>query len=99
MKWMNVETLKPGFSGFRTIVFMSDKERLRTRLMLMIQELPLNKLHELGMFLRKITGRSKSKEKTLKMAGAWNDLDEDLFLDLTERLHERRLNDRQPIDL
>ena len=58
----------------------------------------MDKLHELGMFLKKITGQAKSKERTLKMTGAWKDLDEDLFLDLTERLHERRLNDRQPVD-
>jgi hypothetical protein len=91
--------LKPGVIGFRNLVTMRAEEKLRNRLISMIQELSMSKLTELGLVLKKITERcKKSKERTLKMAGVWNDLDEELFLDLTERLHERRLNDRQPVD-
>lgn len=91
--------LKPGVVGFRNLMNMKAEEKLRTRLISIIQELPVSKLRELGMFLKKIAGDTKtSKERTLKMAGAWKDIDKELFLDLTERLHERRLNDRQPMD-
>lgn len=54
----------------------------------------MDKLRKLSAFLSKLGRRTKSKESTWKMAGAWKDLDEDLFLDLTERLHDRRSNDR-----
>ena len=90
--------LKPEVIGFRNIVTMRAEEKLRDCLISMIQELPMSKLTELSMFLKRVTGRTKkSRERTLKMAGVWKDLDEELFLDLTERLHERRLNDR-PVD-
>src|SRR5689334_6853623 len=91
--------LKPGAIVFRNLMTMRGEEKLRNYLISMIQELPMNKLTELSLFLKKITGgNKKSREKTLNMAGVWNDLDEELFLDLTERLHVHRLNDRQPID-
>ena len=86
--------LKPGVSKFRNFLTMSTEEKLRTRLIAMIQELPVNKLAELSKFLKNVSNRptKKSRERTLKFAGAWKDLDEELFLDLTERLHERRAN-------
>jgi hypothetical protein len=89
---------KPGFlrllNSFRNFIMMSTKEKLTDRLISIIQELPLSKLIELSMFIKKFKSYKKSKESTLKMAGAWKDLDQDLFLDLTDRLHDRRANDR-----
>jgi hypothetical protein len=38
--------------------------------------------------------QTKSKEKTLKLAGTWKDLDDSFFNEMTEKLHEKRANDR-----
>ncbi|HMI64728.1 MAG TPA: hypothetical protein VK517_01745 [Cyclobacteriaceae bacterium] len=45
--------------------------------------------------LSKIENQFKSKDKTLKLAGTWKDLGDDILIDLTERLHEHRAKDRQ----
>jgi hypothetical protein len=44
--------------------------------------------------LSKIETQLKSKEKTLKVAGKCKDLDDSFFNEMTEKLHEKRANDR-----
>jgi hypothetical protein len=74
---------------------MNVKDTLRNNLMRKIERLPADKLTEIDNMLRKIESQFKSKEKTLQLAGAWKDLDDDLFIDLTEKLHDNRAKDRQ----
>ena len=45
--------------------------------------------------LSKIENQFKSEDKTLKLAGTWKDLGDDILIDLTEKLHEHRAKDRQ----
>lgn len=74
---------------------MDVKNRLRNTLVRKIQQLSTDKLTELNNLLNKIEIHIKSKDKTLKLAGTWKDLDDDIFIDLTDKLHDNRANDRQ----
>lgn len=74
---------------------MTTKNRLRNNLIRRIQQLSTDKLTEINNLLGKIENQFKSKDKTLKLAGSWKDLSEDLFVDLTKNLHDSRAKDRQ----
>ena len=74
---------------------MDVKNRLRNTLVRKIQQLSTDKLTEINNLLNKIEIHIKSKDKTLKLAGTWKDIDDDMFIDLTEKLHNNRANDRQ----
>lgn len=74
---------------------MNVKNRLRNRLIRKLQQLSTDKLTELDILLNRIQGQLTSKDSTLKLAGSWKDLDNDLFVELTETLHDQRSNDRQ----
>ncbi len=74
---------------------MNSKNRLRNSLIRKIQRLSADKLTEVNDILSKIEGQIKSKDRTLKLAGSWKDLDDHLFDDLTEKIHHNRANDRQ----
>ena len=73
---------------------MDVKNRLRNKIVKLLQRLSTDKLTEISNLLSKIEWQLQSKEKTLKLAGSWKDIDEDLFVELTEKLHERRGFDR-----
>ena len=74
---------------------MTIKNRLRNNLIRKIQQLSTDKLTEINNLLGKIENQFKSKEKTLKLAGSWKDLSEDIFNELTEKLHDNRAKDRK----
>ncbi len=74
---------------------MNVKNRLRNNLVRSIQNLSAAKLSELLAFLNKSGKSSSSKEQTLKLVGAWKDLNEEIFMNLTTNLHANRANDRQ----
>jgi hypothetical protein len=74
---------------------MNIKSRLRNTLVRKIQRLSTEKLTELSNLLGKIESQIQSKEKTLKLAGSWKNLDDDFFENLTKNLHETRSKDRQ----
>jgi hypothetical protein len=74
---------------------MDVKNKLRNNLIRKIQQLSTDKLTEISNLLSKIENQFKSKDKTLKLAGTWKDIDENLFIDLTEGLQTNRAKDRQ----
>ncbi|MGF1635881.1 MAG: hypothetical protein ACFCUU_02325 [Cyclobacteriaceae bacterium] len=74
---------------------MNVKNGLRISLVKKIQQLSDDKLVEANYLLGKIENQVKSKDKTLKLAGTWEDMDDDFFTEMTEKLHENRSNDRQ----
>ena len=74
---------------------MNVKNRLRNSLVRKLQQLSTDKLTEINNLLSKIESQLKSKEKTLKLSGIWKDLDDDFFIEMTERLHDNRENDRK----
>jgi hypothetical protein len=74
---------------------MNVKNRLRNNLVRKLQQLSADKLTEINNLLSKIESQIKSKDKTLKLAGTWKELDDSLFNEMTEKLHDNRANDRQ----
>jgi hypothetical protein len=60
---------------------MDVKNRLRNTLVRKIQQLSTDKLTEINNLLNKIEIHIKSKDKTLKLAGTWKDLDDDIFME------------------
>lgn len=74
---------------------MRSQSRLRNSLIRKIQRLSVRKLQELGDFLSGIESEMNSKNKTLKLAGSWKDMEDELLKDLTENLHTNRSKDRQ----
>ena len=80
---------------FVFLTTMDIKNKLRNNLIRKIQQLSADKLAEITDLLSKIENQFKSKDKTLKLAGTWKDLDKDVFNELTERLHDNRSKDRQ----
>ena len=82
---------------------MDSKDKLRNKLVQIIQQLPDDKLIQVNELLDEIEARANSKQcaascgETLQLAGSWKDIDEELFSDLTSNLHHNRNNDRQII--
>ncbi len=74
---------------------MDFENKLRSDLIRQIQVLSADKLTEVINLLSKMENRFKSKEKTLELAGTWNDLDDDIFEDFTKNLHDNRKIDRR----
>ena len=74
---------------------MTLKNKLRNSLIRKIHQLSADKLAEMNNLLSKIENQFKSKEKTLKLAGSWKDLNDDTLVDFTENLHLHRAKDRQ----
>jgi predicted ATPase with chaperone activity len=69
---------------------MNLRNRLRNSLVRKLQQLSADKLNEINDLLSKIEIQLKSKDKTLKLAGTWKDLDDSFFNELTEKLHDNR---------
>jgi len=74
---------------------MNVKNRLRNTLVRKLQQLSTDKLTEINNLLSKIENQLKSKDKTLKLAGTWKDLDDNFFIEMTEKLHDNRADERQ----
>ena len=73
---------------------MDNKNKLRNSLIRKIQRLSADKLKEVNQLLSKFEFRFESKDSTLKLAGSWKELDNDLFDDFTSNLHHKRSIDR-----
>ncbi len=74
---------------------MDTGNKLRNNLIRKIQHLSEDNLSKVSEMLSQLEGKFKSKDKTLKLAGTWKNLDENIFSDFTEKLHENRIKDRQ----
>lgn len=74
---------------------MNLKNKLRNSLLRKIERLSPDKLTEVNELLSKIENQLKSKEKTLALAGSWKEMGDELFADLTEKLHNNRTNDKR----
>lgn len=74
---------------------MDFENKLRSDLIKQIQVLSADKLTEITNLLSKMENRLKSKEKTLELAGTWNDMDNDVFEGFTKNLHDSRKIDQR----
>lgn len=69
---------------------MTTETKIRNQILKRIQRIPMEQLSELDEYLRKLETQISKKKKVLSYAGAWKDLDEDVFRELTDGLITRR---------
>lgn len=70
----------------------------RNQILRRISRIPEDKLKDLDDYISKLEHRDKSENRTLSFAGAWKDLDNSLFEDLTDKLIVNRQKNRRRID-
>ena len=69
---------------------MITEAQKRSLLLRRIQQIPSDKLNELNEFISKLEQVSNSREKTLSFAGAWENIDVNIFSALTDHLISNR---------
>lgn len=70
----------------------------RNQILKRINRIPKDKLKELDDYITKLEHEPGRKNRTLSFAGAWNDIDEYVFDELTEKLITNRQKNRRRID-
>jgi hypothetical protein len=60
--------------------------------------IPEKKLIAILSYIKEIENMNDQKETILSFAGKWDNLDNELFLDLTKNLHENRKKDTRTIN-
>lgn len=76
---------------------ITDTQR-RNQILRKINRIPTDKLKELDDFVSKLEQGIIQKSKTLSFAGAWSDIDDTVFNDLTHDLISNRQRNRRRID-
>ena len=77
---------------------MKSDTQIRDQLIRRIQRIRADKLKQLDDYAAKLEKTIHNKEKILSFAGAWENLDDDLFNDLTNKLTTRRQENNRRID-
>jgi regulator of PEP synthase PpsR (kinase-PPPase family) len=85
------------FANFENnkIATMITDTQIRRQLLKRIQQIPSNKLNELNEFVSKLELNSNNKDKILSFAGAWENLDTNTFIELTENLIDNRQRNKR----
>lgn len=76
---------------------ITDKQR-RNQILRRISRIPKNRLKELDEYVAKLEQGNNKKSRTLSFAGAWQDIDDTVFHDLTNNLISNRMKNRRRID-
>jgi hypothetical protein len=76
---------------------ITDTQR-RNQILRRISRIPKDKLKELDDYVSKLEQENNTKKKTLSFAGAWQDIDNSVFDDLTNNLINNRQKNRRRID-
>ena len=76
---------------------ITDTQR-RNQILWKINRIPSDKLKDLDDFVSKLEQGIIQKSKTLSFAGAWSDIDDTVFNDLTHDLISNRQRNRRRID-
>ena len=76
---------------------ITDTQR-RNQILRRISRIPKDKLMELDDYVSKLEEDNNNKKRTLSFAGAWHDIDNSVFDDLTNNLINNRQKNRRRID-
>lgn len=76
---------------------ITDTQR-RNQILRRISRIPKDKLKELDDYVSKLEQDNNNKKRTLSFAGAWHDIDNSVFDDLTNNLINNRQKNRRRID-
>jgi hypothetical protein len=77
---------------------MITDNQIRHQIFRRVSRIPKEKLKELSDFLSKLEDSFSKKQNVLSFAGAWKDIDDDVFSELTDKLIENRSKNRKRID-
>ena len=77
---------------------MKSDTQIRDQLIQRIHRIRADKLKQLDDYAAKLEEKIHNKEKILSFAGAWDNLDDDLFNDLTNKLTTRRQENNRRIN-
>jgi len=72
--------------------------QIRNQILRKIQRIPADRLKELGVFLSKLEESTNKKDKNLSFAGAWENIDDNLFNEFTDNLIDRRQRNKRRIN-
>jgi len=77
---------------------MTTETKIRKQILRRIERIPEEHLERIDNYLKKLETRSTKKDKILSYAGAWNELDESVFRELTSELILRRKENKRRSD-
>ena len=69
---------------------MTTETKIRNQILKRINRIPVEQLSELDKYLEILEARNTKKSKVLSYAGAWKDMDDNIFREFTEELIVRR---------
>lgn len=77
---------------------MTTTTKIRNQILRKIERMPEEQLTELDKFLKKLELEKTKKNKILSYAGAWKDMDDDIFREFTAELITRRQENKRRSD-
>lgn len=77
---------------------MLTETQIRSKILKKISRIPLDRLKEIDELLSKIENEISVQKKNLSFAGAWENIDDSVFFDLTDNLIKNRNKNRKRID-
>ncbi len=77
---------------------MSIDTQIRSKLLRKIQRIPSNRLKEIDDFISLMESSTNKKDKNLSFAGAWANIDDSVFVNLTDNLIENREKNKRRIN-
>ena len=77
---------------------MDTSTKTRNRILKRISKIPEDKLKELDEYVTKLEHESTRANRVLAYAGKWEDIDDELFSNLTGKLISNRQKNRPRID-
>ena len=77
---------------------MTSDTQIRYQLIRRIQRIRADKLRQLDDYAAQLEENITNKEKILSFAGAWENIDGDIFNELTDNLITRRQRNKRRID-
>lgn len=72
--------------------------QIRNQILRKIQRIPADRLKELEVFVSKLEETTNKKDKNLSFAGAWENIDDNLFNEFTDNLIDRRQRNKRRIN-
>lgn len=71
---------------------------IRNQILRIIERMPGEQLSKLDMYLKKLALEKTKKDRILSYAGAWKDMDDNIFRGFTEELIARRQENKRRSD-
>lgn len=72
-----------------------DTIKIRHKIIKSIRNVSDNELEDLYTYISKLEKKSRGQNDQLKFSGVWNDIDDDIFENFTDRIIERRKSSKR----